>query len=132
MTCVWDSLMRGVRDEDLTGILGLRRSEARARPEAFVEALKRRNRLTPDIKWQGETISGQQQRENLEWVRDYRTVGIRGGHLTSAADPFFFLLSDLLSVSVMHRHMQHVIRYDHPRPRYEICVRSDGGHMAPC
>ena len=133
MTCVWDSLMRGIRSEDWNERIGVNREQARHRPELFVDALKRLNRPTPRVSWQGEFPSEQQQRENVEWVRDYRTVGIRGGHMTSAADPFFYLLSDVLQASIVHRHRQYTMRFEPAAAsRYEICVRSDGGHMSAC
>ncbi len=133
MTCVWDSLIAGVRDADMQRVLALSKHQAQTRPELFVGALKRHNRPTPGVRWQGTTLRAQEISENQEWIRDYNTGGIRGGHDTSASDPFFYLISDLFGVSIQHTYRGHTIRFEPPNtPRYTIQVCSNTGHMHAC
>lgn len=133
MTCVWDSLIAGVRDADMQRVLSLNKQQARARPEMFVQALKQRNRPTPGVRWQGASLREQEMKENQEWIRDYNVHGIRGGHDTSASDPFFYLVSDLFGVEIQHTYRGHHIRFDPPgTSRYAIRVCSNSGHMNAC
>lgn len=125
MTCVWQSILHGIReDADADAFLGGRRS-----PRDLVEALKGRNAATPDVKWQGETLSEQAQRENQEWIRDYDVGGIGGGHLVSMADPFMLLLCQVLRVEIVHNGAHGSVRMGVDNPRYAIRLSSDGGHM---
>jgi hypothetical protein len=133
MTCVWDSLIAGVRDADMQRVLALSKHQARSRPELFVNALKRHNRPTPRVRWQGATLREQELSENQEWVRDYNVAAIRGGHDTSASDPFFYLVSDLFGVTIQHAYRGHTIVFEPPTPpRYTIRVCSNSGHMHAC
>ena len=119
-----------VRNEDFQR-LGLEQHRAQHRPELFVQALKQKNRQTPHVRWQGQLPTPQQLRENEEWVRDYNVNGIRGGHLTSA-DPFMYLMSDVLQVRIEHTYQGHKIVFEPPEPRYSVRVCSNGGHMTAC
>ena len=132
MTCVWDSLIAGVRDADMQRVLSLSKRQAQTRPEMFVEALKRHNRPTPHVRWQGTHLREQELKENQEWVRDYNVGAIRGGHDTSASDPFFYLVSDLFGVEIQHAYRGHNIRFEPQTVRYAIRVCSNSGHMNAC
>ena len=133
MTCVWDSIIAGVRDTDMQRVLTLSKQQAQARPELFVSALKHRNRPTPDVRWQGTTLRKQELLENQEWVHNYNIAGIRGGHDTSASDPFFYLISDLFGVAIQHTYRGNTIRFEPPSaPHYTIQICSNSGHMHAC
>ena len=133
MTCVWDSLIAGVNDADMHRVLSLDKRQAQARPEHFVNALKQLNRPTPNVRWQGIHLREQELKENQEWIRDYNTNAIRNGHDTSASDPFFYLISELFDIGIVHSFRGHDIRFDPPNTaRYTIRVCSNSGHMNAC
>ena len=68
MTCVWNSLIAGLRDEDLTRVLGVRKAQAQVHPHLFVEGLKKVNRPTMGVRWQGGllTSKGTQRKQRVD------------------------------------------------------------------
>lgn len=132
MTCVWNSLIAGLRDEDMRRVLSVNKSQAQAQPHLFVDGLKRVNRPTPNVRWQGQPLTSQELKENTEWIRDYNAAGIGGGHLTSSSDPFMHLVSEVFGVSIRHNYQGHEIRFDPPQPKYTVRVCSSRGHMSAC
>ena len=126
MTCVWDSLIRGIREDEVTRrVIG-----KYAGPREFVCLLKKANCITTGVRWQAEELSEKQLEENFEWVRDYDVGGIANGHLTSAADPFILLICHVLQVEVsMSINGSRLRMLPAGPPRYTIALRAVGGHM---
>lgn len=130
MTCVWNSLIAGLRDEDLTRVLGVRKAQAQVHPHLFVEGLKKVNRPTMGVRWQGGLLTSKELKENKEWIDNYNVAGIQNGHLTSSSDPFMHLVAEVFQVSIRHNYRGHEIRFDPARPQYVVRVSSSHGHMS--
>lgn len=130
MTCVWDSLISSIPDEEMRRVLGVEKS--RMHPRRFVEALQARNRRTSGVLWQGHVLREQEMKENREWIGDYNVAGINGGHNTSAADPFLCLICDLFGAAITHNYCGHIIRFSPAggAPRFTIHVVSNTSHMS--
>jgi hypothetical protein len=127
MTCVWDSLLKALRQGDVETILGRNASKG---PLAFVRALKASNIYTAGVRWQGVPVGEAQLRENMLWIGAYDEGAICGGHLTSSADPFFMLICYLFHVRIHHIRPGCTIEYmPATRPRYTLRLLSRTGHM---
>ena len=125
MTCVWDSLLRHiVTDSHSMNVLGCPRS-----PGELVRALKANNIGTPDVRWQGQLFSPQQQGENAQWIRKYDETRIGEGHLTSMCDPFMILLCQLLHVSIKYKGERSEVVFSVEGARREWTVCSSSTHM---
>ena len=125
MTCVWDSLLRHiVMDAHSMDVLGGPRS-----PFELVRALKERNSVTPDVRWQGQLFSAQEQGENAQWIRDYDETRISYGHLTSMCDPFMVLICQLLHVSIKYKGDRSDVVFTVEGSRREWTVCSSSTHM---
>ena len=126
MTCVWDTLIRCIKKDEVTQrILGDYNS-----PLDFVKRLKNSNTMIEGILWQGVEVSKKQQEENFEWIRDYNENSIQNGHLTSSADPFIMLVAYLLRIEVIFIFNGYrIVIYPPGNARYNITLRGNGGHM---
>jgi len=121
MACFWVAILRRFKIPGVTN------------PSSLLAHLKQRNTMTPDVTWQGENLSAQQQRENFEWVRDYAPNQVNGGHFTSACDPFFCLLCQLFRVEIQHVYATVTLRYVPRTPSDPATVytfRSNQSHMS--
>lgn len=133
MTCVWDSLIACIDNTDMHCVLSIEKSHFQVRPEKFVEALKKRNIQTPNVRWQGTVLRDQELKENQDWINEYNVRSIHNGHDTSASDPFFFLICYLFNIVILHNYNGNKIRYDPPNtPRYTVSICSSSGHMSVC
>lgn len=127
MTCFWDALLNKLRDEDLRNLL---RGGPRT-PRNLVLALKRENRQTTTVRWQGQALSPQQLTENVEWVQTHDVNTIQNGYDCSTADPYLLLVSWLLRVRIHHRYLRSDIVYAPDGPaRYQIHLSSNRGHIS--
>ena len=126
MTCVWNSLMRNIKKDNITlQTLGQYRTAI-----DFVKSLKRKNRMIEGMKWQGAVVGKKQQQENYDWIKEYNERLIGNGHMTSSADPFIMLVAHLLSIQVILTLNGHRIVITPPgRVRYTIQMRGSRGHM---
>jgi hypothetical protein len=96
--------------------------------------LKRNNRYTPDVTWQGERLTPKQMQENVEHVRNYNPDHVGYGYLCSTCDPFLLLVSQLFRVNIEHQYLNTIIRYRYGCPCGRTPVlrfRSDHGHFSP-
>lgn len=98
-------------------------------PVELVRALKENNSGTPDVRWQGQSLSTQEQGENARWIREYDEARIGEGHLTSMCDPFMILLCQLLRVSIKYKGDRSEVVFSVENSRREWTVCSSSTHM---
>ena len=126
MTCFWNAIISSLTKED-KNILGI---QNKLYPKIIVEILKNKNDYTPDVLWNNEEIRKQQQKENIEHIKDLDVNGIGRGYLCSTCDPFLILLSQLLEVTVKHNYNGVTIIYKNKKnERRIINYSSDKGHF---
>ena len=93
--------------------------------------------------WQGEPLTKQQQRENMEWVHGTHISEVTNGHYTSAMDPFLCLLCEVLQMPVVNMYNGTKIVYSFRKCNDSLCcdphkmpfgdkqmiLANDRGHM---
>jgi hypothetical protein len=103
MSCFW------------TGLIGALQRYRRIRPgmssRELVQWLKANNRLTPSVRWQGEPLSEQLQRENFERIRLHNVDDVNNGYETGSADPFLFLVAEMFKIDIEHQMMGYNAQY---------------------
>ena len=73
--------------------------------------LKQLNTQTDKILWNSETLSDQQLQENYQHIQNYNLETINDGYDCSCAEPFLFLIAQLLHVNIVHDYNGHLITY---------------------
>lgn len=104
MSCFFDAIRGALTESEM------RRIGVTARKSPLVIAgLKRANRLTRDVTWQGARLRAREMRENFDHVRDYDAKTYTSGYLTSSADPFLLLCSQLFRWNINFSYMRQKI-----------------------
>jgi len=112
-------------------------------PVELLRTLKSWNRPTPHVLWQGEPVTKQQQRENMEWVHGTQISEVTNGHYTSVMDPFLCLLCEVLRMPVVNMYNGTKIVYSYRKCSDRLCcdpqdiafggkemiLANDRGHM---
>lgn len=125
MTCFWNALIHKIKREDLRTFLGI----GQPNPLRLFEALRKQNVETVGMKWQGEELSPQFLKENVEYIRGY-DVPLHAGTDCGSCNPFLLLVGHLLRIRIINTYMGHETIYDPPRPRYTIHLRNNKRHMS--
>ena len=125
MTCFWDGIISSLDKDDLK-LLGL---TERTKPAELAIKLKKLNRKTHEVYWEGNPLRLNEIEENFIHVRDFVNQSIYSGYLCSICDPFLCLLSQLLGVNINHTYLNHTVHYSINNSRKTICYKSDRGHF---
>lgn len=125
MSCFWDGLSSSLYSHNLI----------KNQPPAIQLAkfLKIHNMYTPNVKWQGERLSPQQMKENVDHISNYDTNQVGSGYLCSTCDPFLLLVSQLFRVNIEHQYLNTKIHYVYECTCGKTPIlrfRSDYGHFS--
>ena len=125
MTCVWTGILGSLTNEDFK-----RWNISKPHPADFVIFLRQNNSLTPEIIWNGQTLSAKAQDENYRAIMeiDHKTIG--NGYLCSTCEPVLFLVSHLFFVDIVHNYMGHQMYYKHPSPKRILKFASSSSHFS--
>ena len=124
MTCFWDGIMKGLKDEDFQ-MLG----ETKTNRLDLIKILKKYNRETKNVLWNKKTIQPVELKENKIAVQNYNEKGIRNGHLCSTGDYMLLLVCDLFDINIEHKFLNTIIQYEKPNNSKKIWVQSDKRHF---
>ena len=97
MTCVWKGLIKKLNLD--------------IRPIDLVRHIKHNNISTIDILWNGEELTEQNYRENIEWIKSIRETRINEGYSCSGCDPLLMLVAQLYEISIEHIYCKNKITY---------------------
>ena len=122
MTCFWDGILRALQKDAKQRIGNCNHTN-------FIHYLKKNNKKTNDVKWNGYTLSNQELTEHYNAVSQYNIGKIRNGHLCSTCDSFLLLICDIFNVNIQHRYMNTTIRYNKKDARRTIHFASNRGHF---
>tara|TARA_B100001063_G_scaffold247268_1_gene291938 strand:+ start:3859 stop:4242 length:384 start_codon:yes stop_codon:yes gene_type:complete len=124
MTCFWDGIIGSLNNQDYE-VAGIRKANNRD----FINQLKKKNKMTSSVSWQGNKLTEQEMKEHMEAIKDYNINGIGNGHLTSTCDSFLLLVCEVFKVNITHRYMNVNIIYKHDSGRKTLNFRSNRGHF---
>ena len=125
MSCFWDALRATLNRAELLA-LGLK---SNARQPQLISALKRLNRTTPNVLWQGDKLRIREQKENLKHVNEYNSSEYRSGYLTSSADPFLMLCAEIFLWEIDFRFNGSLIRIRHSQPFRVVKFKASRTHF---
>ena len=124
MSCFFDALCSSLSVAELVA-LGVKSRH----PLAVIPALQKRNRDQPDVMWQNRRLTNQEQRENFVHVRDYDKNSYSSGYLTSSADPFLILASQIFLWKIEFSYDKAPIRIEHDTPFRTLRFRASRSHF---
>ncbi len=124
MTCFWDGLMNGLQDNDFKPF-----NEKKTNRNNLIKLLKKHNKETLDILWNGIKIHDKELKENFIAVRDYDESKINNGHLCSTGDYMLALICSIFNINIYHQYLQKTMKYEKPTNTINLYVRSDKGHF---
>lgn len=115
MSCVWKGLIDAL--------------DLNISPESLCATIQSKNRDTPDMLWNGETLSDQLQKENQQTIKELDSDDVKKGYLCSTCDPLLLLVGQLYDVSIDHLYAGITIRYINTKSNRKIFVMSNQGHF---
>lgn len=127
MACFWNSIINRLNKDNYFKQIN---NNIRLIPEHLVLSLKKNNRRTNNIIWQGEELTEKQKDENFEHINSYNIKEIYNGYYCSTFDPFLFLICDLFDISITNIYNNNKIEYINKfKSRYTMILYNNKGHM---
>ena len=127
MACFWNSIINRLNKDNYFKQIN---NNIRLIPEHLVLSLKKNNRKTNNIIWQGEELTEKQKDENFEHINSYNIKEIYNGYYCSTFDPFLFLICDLFDISITNIYNNNKIEYINKfKSRYTMILYNNKGHM---
>ena len=96
MTCVPNSLISKLKKEDYK-LINL---ESKPNANKFMEAIKKNNRKTYNVTWQGYKLNEKELSENIERIKNIELNKIGSGYLCSSCDPLLLLYCEIFFVGI--------------------------------
>lgn len=127
MACFWNSIINRLNKDNYFKQIN---NNIRLIPEHLILSLKKNNRKTNNIIWQGEELTEKQKDENFEHINSYNIKEIYNGYYCSTFDPFLFLICDLFDISITNIYNNNKIEYINKfKSRYTMILYNNKGHM---
>ena len=125
MTCFWDGILSSLDENDFQVV-----NEKKNNVRSFIDLLKRLNRKTPNVTWNGEPLMGRQLDENYTAIEAYDKNNIAAGYLCSTCDPFLLLIAEVFKINIQHKYLGRTMTYAIANNRKTVFYTSDSGHFA--
>jgi hypothetical protein len=125
MTCLWNSLIKAIKDEDFKIYM----KNPHPSPEQFVVFLKKSNKLCSDVSHNGKLLTIKEYKENLEAINNLNPRSIYRGYDCSSCDPVLLLVSHIFRIKIDHLYNGSLITYTPTSYRYGIKLHSSKTHM---
>ena len=103
MSCFFDAIFRRLTSDQrkTTG------NSSAALPRYFASV----NKQTPLVLCNGEKLSIQQLKENIEHIKSMANHDVRSGYLTSFFEPYFYLCCEVFRVNIVFKYRGHIARF---------------------
>ena len=125
MTCFWDGLMKGLKDEDFQRIGEIKKDRI-----SLIKLLQKNNKLTDEVLWNNKIIKNKKElTENFEAVNNYNIKGIGNGHLCSTGDYMLMLICDIFCVNIYHKYLNKIMKYEKKNNKINLHFQSNKGHF---
>lgn len=123
MTCVWDSLILGLRHANV--------HDAQDKtPLTFIQYLKQHNIPVRDVRVNDHALREQEVTENYDAIKQLEETNLTMGYLCSASDPVLLLVSSLFNVNIRVRFVSSDIAYTVPHATHELHLSNTRTHMS--
>ena len=127
MTCVWKAVSCCLTAADLLRVFNVSQ-KGPIRPVKLLRLLKKHNRRTDQVHYQGRCLSVQQLEENYRWIKEIGNVN--DGYYCSTCDPLFLLLAELFECHIIHRYQELEVHYEYQGlARSTWTLSSDSKHL---
>ena len=124
MTCFWDGILSSLDENDFQVV-----NEKKNNIRTFIDLLKKLNRKTPNVTWNGEPLTSRQLDENYNAIEAYDKNNISAGYLCSTCDPFLLLIAEVFKINIQHKYLGRTMTYTVANHRKTVSYKSDGGHF---
>ena len=129
MTCVYDSLIKYLKNEDLIKIS----NKVNPTPKELIKSLKDQNYFTMNVLHQGKELSIREIKENYVTFGSVDINKLGNGYLVSGCEPLFLLIVYILKIRIEHNYNGAMIVYEPSyrlgKVRYKIRLNSSRTHM---
>ena len=95
----------------------------------FIKQLKLLNKKTSNVFWNNQKLSEKELEENYLHIVNYDIETLNNGYDCSCADPFLFLIADLLNVNIKHDYNDNIIEYNIDKQLKTLYFSSDTSHF---
>lgn len=117
--------MKGLKKEDFNNL-----NENKTNNIDFIKMLKKKNKITKDVLWNGKLVNNQKElEENFIAVRDYNINKINNGHLCSTGDYMLMLICDLFNINIYHKYLNKTMKYEKKNNNKNLYFQSNKGHF---
>jgi len=110
MTCVWDSIINSLNEDDKKKIFPNGKSINAC---GLVEFFQENNIETKNVVVNGEKITKKQIEENIERIKCINKNCLGNGYDCSTFDPILILLCELLKIDIEHKYLNNIIKYSY-------------------
>lgn len=99
--------------------------------ESLIEYLRKKNRPTKKVKWNGEKLRPQLLQENIQHIGNFSAARetLNAGYDCSTCDPFLLLVAQLFRVTIYHNYNGNHIWYKRKHARQVLCFSSNKYHF---
>ena len=122
MTCVWDSLIKGLQYALVNDVQGMT-------PVKFVQYLKKHNVPVHNVNVNHNALREQEVEENHKAISELDENNLMMGYLCSASDPLLILICSLFCVNIRVHFVSTDITYSVPNATHEIILSNSKTHM---
>jgi hypothetical protein len=99
-------------------------------PLHLLSFVQEHNIPTKNILWNGQELTKQQYKENMERIKEIKPDLINNGYDCSSFDPLLFLIAELFETCIVHNYMKtQFIYYNRKFPHKSIIVHSNSRHF---
>jgi len=130
MACFWTSILNRLEEDKLFNEMNKVDKNKRITILFLITSLKKNNKFTSSVIWQGGKLSEKEKEENFEHIKSYDVNEVNNGYLCSISDPFLLLICELFDISIINIYNGIRIEYINKiKSRYTIILNNNKSHM---
>lgn len=107
MTCFWDGIFASIDQQMYYDVMRHNKTNI----YDMVSDLKKKNKYTFNVIWNGYRLTLKQLRENKEAIESYDQNEMRRGYYCSSCEPFLLLIIEIFKVDIMHDYNGNIMKY---------------------
>ena len=130
MACFWTSILNRLEEDKLFNEMNKVDKNKRITILFLITSLKKNNKFTSSVIWQGTELTDKEKEENFEHIKSYDVNEVNNGYLCSIFDPFLLLICELFGISIINIYNGVKIEYINKiKSRYTIILNNNKSHM---
>jgi hypothetical protein len=123
--CFWVGLLNKLSNDDFQYAF----NQNKPNIDSFINLLIDNNKYTKNIKWQNQSLSNNELKENYQHIHDFNKNTINKGYYCSSCDPFLLLITQLFNIELIHQYCGNSIIYTSNNPRKKLNYFANSHHF---